>query len=54
MTAGITIKRPFGAIVAPCTTYIIIVSWWQHHQNKLPMAKMFTIIHVDMYMISMP
>jgi hypothetical protein len=24
------------------TTYIIIVSWWQHHQTKLPMARMFT------------
>jgi hypothetical protein len=24
------------------TTYIIIVSWWQHHQTKLPMSRMFT------------
>jgi hypothetical protein len=22
-------------------TYTIIVSWWQHHQTKLPMARMF-------------
>jgi hypothetical protein len=24
------------------TTYIIILSWWQHHQAKLPMGRMFT------------
>jgi hypothetical protein len=24
------------------TIYIIIGSWWQHHQTKLPMARMFT------------
>jgi hypothetical protein len=24
------------------TTYITIVSWWQHHQTKVPMARMLT------------
>jgi hypothetical protein len=24
------------------TTFIIIVSWWQHHQTRLPMTNMFT------------
>jgi hypothetical protein len=23
------------------TTYMIIVNWWQHHQTKLPMARIF-------------
>jgi hypothetical protein len=38
------------------TTYIIIVSRWQHHQTKLPMARMFTNTFSlsCKYMISMP
>jgi hypothetical protein len=54
ITADIQSKRPFGAIVALPTTYIIIVSCWQHHQTKLPMAMLTNTCSLSSrYMISM-
>jgi hypothetical protein len=53
VTADIYGIRLFGAIIALQTTGIINVRWWQHHQTKLPMARMSSTLHslIFRYMI---